>query len=86
MPILSSPFKALVIGSSGTIGSAFCQLLEAHPDCEAVIGIHRQSTPSINYADVASIADSANDLASQGPFQLIINTCLLYTSPSPRDS
>ena len=53
MPILSSPFKALVIGSSGTIGSAFCQLLEAHPDCEAVIGIHRQSTPSINYADVA---------------------------------
>jgi NAD(P)-dependent dehydrogenase (short-subunit alcohol dehydrogenase family) len=74
MPILSSPFKALVIGSSGTIGSAFCQLLEVHPDCEAVIGIHRQSTPSINYADMASIADSANDLASQRPFQLIINT------------
>jgi len=63
-----------VIGSSGAIGAAFCKLLEAHSDCGEVIGIHRQSTPSINYDDLASIAESANDLASQGSFQLIINT------------
>jgi len=88
MPILSSPFRALVIGSSGTIGTAFCKLLQAHPDCGEVIGIHRQSTPSINYDDLASVADSANDLASQEPFQLIINTIGVlhgeYFSPEKR--
>ena len=74
MPLLATPFRALVIGSSGSIGSAFVNLLQAHPDCEHVVGIHRQSMPSIDYDDLASIADAANGLASQGPFQLIINT------------
>ncbi|QWD87410.1 SDR family oxidoreductase [Polynucleobacter paludilacus] len=74
MPILNHPFNALVIGSSGSIGSALMDLLQNHPLCEKVIGIHRQSLPSINYQDVDSIADAANGLASQGPFQLIINS------------
>ena len=74
MPILNHPFNALVIGSSGSIGTALMDLLQHHPLCEKVIGIHRQSTPSINYEDVDSIADAAKALAAQGPFQLIINT------------
>lgn len=74
MVLLPSPFKALVIGSSGTIGQAFLKLLSEHPSCEHVIGIHRHSVPSINYLEPDSIELAAKELLSEGPFQLMINT------------
>lgn len=74
MALVSSPFRALIIGSSGTIGSAFAELLENHPSCEAVYGIHRNSPHPIHYEDLSTIESAATSLASEGPFQLIINT------------
>lgn len=74
MALVSSPFRALIIGSSGTIGSAFVELLENHPSCEAVYGIHRNSPHPINYEDLSTVASAAASLANEGPFQLIINT------------
>ena len=74
MGLLPKPFRALVIGSSGTIGSAFKELLTQDPDCESVIGIHRNSEHPINYELTDSIATSAKSLTSLGPFHLIINT------------
>jgi hypothetical protein len=49
MSLLPNPFRALVIGSSGTIGSAFIDLLKANPACTEVIGIHRNSEFPIDY-------------------------------------
>ncbi|OYW79826.1 MAG: short-chain dehydrogenase, partial [Polynucleobacter sp. 32-46-5] len=43
MPLVPNPFRALIIGSSGTIGSAFQELLENNPQCQEVFGIHRNS-------------------------------------------
>lgn len=74
MSLVPQPFRALVIGSSGTIGSAFLELLESNPSCEAVYGIHRNSAAPIDYEDLSSIESSAIALTDQGPFQLIINT------------
>ena len=74
MPIIPNSFRALVIGSSGTIGSAFVELLEHHPGCIEVIGIHRNSPNPIDYQDLSSIEESAKALSATAPFQLIINT------------
>ena len=74
MPLVPKPFRALIIGSSGTIGSAFMELLEASHDCEVVWGLSRNSAQPINYQDLATIESAAVSLIQEGPFQLIINT------------
>lgn len=74
LKILPNPFNALVIGSSGTIGSAFVDLLKNNPSCSRVVGIHRQSEHPLDYQNPVSIKSCANGLAAAGPFQLIINT------------
>lgn len=74
MPLLPQPFRALVIGSSGTIGSAFMELLKSNSACSAVIGIHRNSIDPIDYQDLSTIEGAAKALAGEDPFQLIINT------------
>lgn len=66
-------FRALVIGSSGVIGAALVAALERQARCGVVLGLHRQSTPRIDFSDEASIADAAKTLASAGPYHLIIN-------------
>ncbi|MBU3562118.1 SDR family NAD(P)-dependent oxidoreductase [Polynucleobacter hallstattensis] len=74
MPLVPKPFRALIIGSSGTIGSAFMELLEASPDCEVVWGLNRNSAQPINYQDLTTIEAAAASLIQEGSFQLIINT------------
>ena len=74
MHSLPEGYRALIIGSSGTIGSAFLELLQADPRCGQVIGIHRHSSPAIDYADESSIGMAAQALESSGPFHLIIHT------------
>ena len=74
MSLIPNPFRALVIGSSGTIGSAFVELLEQHPACIEVIGIHRNSANPIDYQDLSTIEAAAKAFSDKPPFQLIINT------------
>ena len=74
MPIIQPEFRALIIGSSGSIGSAFLDLLTRDPNCSFAIGINRKSNPCINYDDLESIDLAAQSLQSNGPFNLIINT------------
>jgi NAD(P)-dependent dehydrogenase (short-subunit alcohol dehydrogenase family) len=79
--LLPSPFSALIIGSSGTIGGAFVELLENNPLCSRVVGIHRHSEHSIDYQDPDSIETCAAALSQEAPFQLIINTIgVLHTN------
>ncbi|MBU3594012.1 SDR family NAD(P)-dependent oxidoreductase [Polynucleobacter sp. 71A-WALBACH] len=74
MPLTPKPLRALVIGSSGTIGSAFIDLLENHPGCSEVVGIHRNSAHPMDYQDLSTIEEAAKPLLRGAPFQLIINT------------
>ena len=66
-------FRALVIGASGGIGAGFVRTLQADPATGAVIAIHRQSLPAIDFDREASIADAAAELSAQAPFHLIVN-------------
>ena len=74
MALLSQPYRALIIGSTGTIGSAFMELLQDKPTCSAVVGLSRQSPYPIDYQNPESIETAAKSLLDTGPFQLIINT------------
>jgi len=74
LKILPNPFRALIIGSSGTIGSAFIELLKQNTSCSELIGIHRHSEYPIDYENPKSIEDCAHSLLKDAPFQLIINT------------
>lgn len=66
-------FRALVIGASGGIGQALVQTLQSHPRCGEVIGMHRRTTPRLDFDDEASIASAADALRGGGKFHLIIN-------------
>jgi len=65
--------RALIIGASGAIGAALVDELRNRPGCALVVALHRHSQPAIDFADEASIAAAAAEVADQGPFQLIIN-------------
>ena len=57
------------------------ELLQGNPACTRVIGLHRNSGIPIDYQHAESIEAAANALASEGPFQLIINTIgVLHTA------
>ena len=70
---LGSNYKALVIGASGTLGQAFCQLLRADANCAGVRELNRGSAPALDLEVPASIADAAAALAEEGPYQLILH-------------
>ncbi|CAM3039414.1 short-chain dehydrogenase/reductase SDR [Ectopseudomonas mendocina] len=68
-----SGYKALVIGASGAIGQALCQLLRADANCAGVRELSRSSTPALDLEAPASIAEAAAALAEDGPYQLIVH-------------
>ncbi len=72
LPSFPPGFRALVLGASGGIGSAFVQHLQADPRCALVIGLGRSTLPPIDFEHEATVAEAAAALASQGPFHLII--------------
>lgn len=73
MNSLPHQFHALVIGASGTIGAAFVDLLGDTPGCAAVHGLHRHSTPPIDFADENSVAEAARILGDGRRYHLIVN-------------
>jgi len=65
-------YRALVIGSSGALGRAFCEQLKRDPDCALVTQLSRHTTPAFDLTDPPSIAAAAKALADNGPYQLIL--------------
>jgi NAD(P)-dependent dehydrogenase (short-subunit alcohol dehydrogenase family) len=72
MQSLPEGFRAVVIGASGALGTAFCDLLRADPRCAAVWGLGRQAAMRVDFADEASLAEAAAALRQQGPFHLVL--------------
>lgn len=80
LPSFPAGLRALVIGASGGIGSAFCSLLAQDVRCAQVVGLHRQSQPPLDFDQEASVATAAAHTALHGKFHLIIAaTGLLHT-------
>lgn len=74
-------FRALVLGSTGAIGAAFVQCLQAEPRCDSVLGLHRHSDPAVDFDDEANVLRAAEVMQAQGPFHLIINAAGLLHTP-----
>lgn len=72
MHSLGDNYRVLVIGSSGALGQAFCAALRSDSACAQVTELGRNTTPRLDLEDPVSIAESADTLAQQGPFQLIL--------------
>lgn len=70
---LPEPFRALVLGASGTIGSAFVRQLQAHPRCVSVTAISRHTQPRFDLRDEASMVECAQSLSTLEPFHLIVD-------------
>ncbi len=72
MQSFPADFRALVLGASGSIGTAFHTLLSQERQCAQVVGLHRQSHPPIDFDHEESIATAAAHLAPLGKFHVII--------------
>lgn len=66
-------YRALVIGASGALGTAFCQLLKQDPRCADVRALGRRTLPALDLERPETIASAAAELASEAPYQLIIH-------------
>lgn len=71
MNSLPQGYRAVVLGASGAIGSAFVAALQADPRCAEVLAISRQSHPSWDITDEASSAALAQSIA--GPLHLVVD-------------
>ncbi|MBB1519266.1 SDR family NAD(P)-dependent oxidoreductase [Aquipseudomonas guryensis] len=70
---LGDHYHALVIGSSGALGQAFCDALRADPHCALVTELSRATTPHLDLENPSSIAEAAHELAGNAPYQLIVH-------------
>ena len=68
---LGPSYRALVLGATGALGTAFVEALQADPACAEVLGLSRSSAPAFRLEDEASMATAAASL--HGPFHLIID-------------
>jgi NAD(P)-dependent dehydrogenase (short-subunit alcohol dehydrogenase family) len=70
---LGDVYRALVIGASGALGTAFCQLLKQDPRCADVRALGRRTLPALDLERPETIASAASELAGEAPYQLIIH-------------
>jgi len=73
MNSLGEGYRALVIGASGALGAAFCELLNEDPRCLVVRELGRNSAPGLDLEKPDSIARAAAELAEEAPYQLILH-------------
>lgn len=73
MNSLGEGYRALVIGSTGALGSAFCDWLNQDPRCGGVRELGRRSVPELDLEKPESIAKAAAELAGEAPYQLIVH-------------
>ncbi len=66
-------YKALVIGSSGSIGAAFVNAFRAEPNCVSVETIARTQNAGFNLLDEQSMIAQAQRCANLGPFDIVVD-------------
>ncbi|MCM2473518.1 SDR family NAD(P)-dependent oxidoreductase [Rhizobium sp. CG5] len=72
MTSLGDSYNALIIGASGGIGSAFCQVLAADPACRGLSRLSRRDD-GFDVTDETSIKNAAEAFASAGQsFDVIV--------------
>lgn len=78
---LPDGYRAIVIGSSGAIGSALLAHLQADPRCVLAVGLARNTTPAVDLDAEETIAHAAQQLKAQGPWHCIIHAAGMLHGP-----
>ena len=78
---LPDGYRALVIGATGAIGSAFLAHLQSDPRCALAVGLGRHTQPAVDLDDEATIAAAAQQLKAQGQWHCIIHAAGLLHGP-----
>ena len=65
-------YRAIVVGASGGLGQAFCELLQRDPRCARVQALSRQSHPPLDLQDEASVREAAAALNDGASWHLLI--------------
>jgi NAD(P)-dependent dehydrogenase (short-subunit alcohol dehydrogenase family) len=88
MHSLRPPFRALVIGSSGAIGSAIVRAIADQPGCASVAGLSRSTHPGFDLEHPEGLASCIDSVAERGPFSLVIDAtgALSVDSSGPEKS
>lgn len=73
MASLGDGYRALVIGASGALGTAFCGQLKQDPRCAGVTTLGRRTVPELDLERPETIASAAAALAAEAPYQLILH-------------
>ncbi len=73
MASLGDGYRALVIGASGALGTAFCGQLAQDPRCAGVRALGRHTVPELDLERPETIASAATKLADEAPYQLIVH-------------
>lgn len=73
MDSLGDGYRALVIGASGALGTAFCAQLKQDPRCAGVTTLGRRTVPELDLERPETIASAAAALAAEAPYQLILH-------------
>ena len=73
MQSLISGYRALVIGATGSIGSACVRALRADPKCGYVCELSRQSDSPLLLENEESISQAADAVRGSGSFELMID-------------
>jgi NAD(P)-dependent dehydrogenase (short-subunit alcohol dehydrogenase family) len=79
MQSISSPFRALVIGSSGTVGAALATRLAQTAACTETVCLSRASDPEFDLADPARTLAAARRVAARGPFSIVLDATGVLT-------
>ena len=73
MDSLQPNYRALIIGSSGAIGTAFAAALRQDPNCLEVVEFNRSSSAGFELTNELSIEQSFVHFKDEGSFSLIID-------------
>ena len=73
MASLGDGYRALVIGASGALGTAFCEQLKQDPRCAGVRELGRHTLPELDLERPETIASAGTELATEAPYQLIVH-------------
>ena len=71
--VFGRPYRALVIGSTGAIGTAFVEQLKTDPFCIHVQTLSRSQYPGFDLRDEASIKAAAEVCQAFGPYDLMVD-------------
>jgi NAD(P)-dependent dehydrogenase (short-subunit alcohol dehydrogenase family) len=71
--LLPLDYKALVVGGSGAIGTAFVAHFQRDPRCAQVHSLSRSTHPGFDLQNADSIAQQVQALGSAGPFHAVID-------------